>query len=443
MSQIHFDLSDLWTLSGILCCFLLSCFFSATETALTSLTSAESERLSNSDNWWAKSLRHWIGHPNRLLATLLLANTLVNAAAAVLTSSFISESLGFGSSNITQAVSTAVVTFFILIFGEITPKMIARGYPTQVAPYLTRLLLIFNSILYPISYLMTRLISFLLKAVGIFVPSQRSVTSGDIERMIIMARRQGIMPQDKSKILSSVFAFTKRRVRDIMIPKEKISAVSVDTPLVQILDFVRQENHSRYPVYKGDLEKIIGFLHARDLFGVLKAYGFSEEPRPALQNFSLRTCLRRAFFVSEAALISSVLNEMKSRRIHLAIVKDEWGNVVGLVTLEDILEEVFGEIDDEHDERVERPVFDLYETGVEVVGEISISDLKTHYDVDIDPSESYSTLNGFLQHYTSHAPLSSKTVVIWKNYVFTILEVSEGEVHRVRITQTADEDKQD
>jgi putative hemolysin len=280
-----------------------------------------------------------------------------------------------------------------------------------------------------------------LRTIGILVPSQKTVKSQDIESLITMARRQGVIPRDKSKILHSVFQFSKRRVKEIMISKERISALSVDASLLQVLDLVRQENHSRYPVYKGDLDKIIGFLHARDLFGVLKAYGFSEGTRPAIENFSLRTCLRRAFFVSEHAMISSVLNEMKSKRIHLAIVKDEWGNVVGLVTLEDILEEVFGEIDDEHDERVERPVVDMYETGVEVAGDTSISDLKTRYDIELEPSESYTTVNGFIQHYTSHQTLTAKTVVIYNNYVFTILEVSDGEVHRVRITQIPEEER--
>jgi putative hemolysin len=440
MESIPFD-AQIWTLLGILGCFLLSFLFSATETALISLSASESERLATSENWWARSIKVWIDHPNRLLASILLANTLVNTAAAILTATFITDSLGFGDSSIVHAFVTGLVTILTLLFGEITPKMLARGYSVQLAPVLGRFILVCNFILYPVSYVLTTVVSMALRTLGILIPSQKTVKSQDIESLITMARRQGVIPRDKSKILHSVFQFSKRRVKEIMIPKERISAVSVDATLLQVLDVVRQENHSRYPVFKGDLDKIIGFLHARDLFGVLKAYGFTEGHRPPIDNFSLRTCLRRAFFVSEQTLISSVLNEMKSKRIHLAIVKDEWGNVVGLVTLEDILEEVFGEIDDEHDERVERPVVDMYETGVEVAGDTSISDLKTRYDIELESSESYATVNGFIQHYTSHQTLTAKTVVIYNNYVFTILEVSDGEVHRVRITQIPEEER--
>lgn len=379
--------------------------------------------------------------PNRLLATNLLGNTLVNTAAAVITAQMVESIFIYDAaySGLVSVVVTIVLTILILIFGEIAPKMVARAYPDRIAPYSSRVLVTLNVVVYPFSWVITRGVISILGRLGIVMPDQRSVSSSEIERMILMARRQGVMAGDKSKILSSVFQFSKRRVKDIMIPKESIVALSVDADLLDILDIVRQENHSRYPVYKGNLDRIIGFLHARDLFGVLKSYGFTSGQKPDIEQFSLRTCLRRAFFVSEQSMISRVLNEMKSKRIHLAIVKDEWGNVVGLVTLEDILEEVFGEIEDEHDERSEQPIVDLFEVGIEVEGDTSIADLQSKYQIEIEDSESYSTLNGFLQHYASHQQLTVKTVVIWKNYVFSVLEVSEGEVQRVRVTQIADD----
>ncbi len=438
---MELDAAHLWIPFTILLCFALSALFSAAETALTSLSASEAERLASRGGFWSTGIQEWNTHPNRVLASLLFANTLANSASAVLLASYITDTLGYGDSSLVHVAITGILTIMILIFGEITPKMVARGYAIQMAPFLAKMVQAANLFLYPVSYAVTKFVSFCLRAIGIFIPGQRNLTSGDIESMIMMARRQGVMPKDKSKILSSVLQFSKRRVKDIMIPKERISAVSVDASLTDVLELVRVENHSRYPVYKGEIDKIIGFLHARDLFGVLKIYGFSQNPRPALENFSLRTCLRRAFFVPEQAMISSVMNEMKSKRIHLAIVKDEWGNVVGLVTLEDILEEVFGEIEDEHDERSEKPVFDLYEAGIEVRGDTSLGDLKSQYEIDIEPTEVYTTINGFLQHYTSHQSLTAKTMVIWNNYVFTILEASDGQVHRVRITQIPQEEE--
>lgn len=422
---------------GIIGCFFGSCFFSGAETALTSLSMVEAERLAESRNWWQRSLKAWIRMPNRLLATNLLGNTAVNVAAATFATTLIHSYYPY----IQEGVVISLLTILILIFGEIAPKMLARTFPEVFAPIACRVLVPLNFIAYPITHTITRGIVIFLKPFGVILPNKRSIRIDDIEAMVHMARREGSMEQSKSEILSSVFQFSKRRVKEIMIPKDAISAISVDEGLMDVLDFVRQENHSRYPVYKANVDRIIGFLHARDLFGVLKNYGFRESgERPDLDKFSLRTCLRRAFFVPEQAFISTVMNEMKKKRIHLAIVKDEWGNVVGLVTLEDILEEVFGEIEDEHDEKTELPVRDLFEEGIEVEGDVSISDLRSRYDIDIESSESYASLNGFLQHYASHQNLTEKTVIIWRQYVFAIQKVSDGEIVRVRITQIPEEE---
>ncbi|PIR23376.1 MAG: hypothetical protein COV44_03235 [Deltaproteobacteria bacterium CG11_big_fil_rev_8_21_14_0_20_45_16] len=423
---------------AIFACFVGSCFFSGSETALTSLTPAEAERLAKKPGWWNRGLQAWIEYPNRLLATCLLGNTLVNVAAATLATSLMNNYYP----HVKEAAVIAVLTVAILIFGEITPKMIARIYPQTIAPLACRVLLPLNYIFYFITHSITRMVVVAFRAFGVVMPNKRRVSVADIEAMVTMANREGSMERDKSRILSSVFEFSKKRVKEIMIPKDSISAISVDASLTDVLDFVRQENHSRYPVYKRSLDQIIGFLHARDLFGILKSYGFSAGRKPEIDTFSLRTCLRRAFFISEQAFISNVLNEMKRKRIHLAIVKDEWGNVVGLVTLEDILEEVFGEIEDEHDVHAERQVVDLFDAGLEVAGDISMSDLKSQYEIELESSDSYTTLNGFLQHYASYQQLTEKTVIIWKHYVFSIMSVRDGEIEKVRITKIPDEDRE-
>lgn len=424
------DQADLYILTGILAAFLLSCFFAAVETALTSLSRVQAERLATSPNFFKRSVKSWNEHPNRMLATILVADTLMDTAVATLSTSFMIRNYP----DVNLLIITSALTIFVLLFGEILPKTIARTYPEALSPILCRVLLVFDYFFYPVTYVVTTGMGAVLKLVGIGLPKTRSIQSGDIESMVLLASREGSVERDKTTILSSVFQFSKRRVKDIMLPRDKICALSINATLNQVLDMVRQENHSRYPVYNGTLDKIIGFLHARDLFGII---------RQGAENFSLRTCLRRAFFVSESMMISRVLHDMKSSRIHLAIVKDEWGNVVGLVTLEDILEQVFGEIEDEHDEATHKPVVDLYSAGVEVDGSEALVDLRSRYGVDLDPTESYSTVNGFLQHYASHQQLSPKMIIIWNKYVFSILAVKEGEVERVRITEIPSDDNKE
>ncbi len=420
-------------LAGIILFTFLSAFFSFSETALTALSGMRAEQLVSEGGWFKSSLRHWIKMPERLLSTILVCNTFVNAQIAVLTTNYI-DTL-FSDEAVSDAWIGLGVTVILVIFGEITPKVVARAHSELAAPYVCRFILVFDAILYPITTGLTVTMKTLLGFVGISTSEKITITHSDIEYMVSMVGRQDRFEQDKTKILSSVIQFSKRRVKDIMVPREKVSAIRIDSTLPEVLEIVKTENHSRYPVYNQNLDRILGFLHARDLFAIVNKVIQSNLEAPPIEKFSLRTCLRRAFFVSEQAMISRVLNEMKSNRIHLAIVKDEWGNVVGLVTLEDILEEVFGEINDEHDDLNARPIVDLYSTGVEVEGTELLVDLKSKYGIEIEPTDSYSTVNGFLMHYAVHQQLTVKTVIIWNNYVFSILEVKEGEVARVRLTE--------
>lgn len=434
---ISVDYSDELMLVIVVLSILASAFFSLAETALTSLSPMQSERLIEKAGWFNTSLRHWINQSSRLLTTILVCNTVANTTAATFGTLYLERA--YPDAGVISI--TIVLTLVILVLCEIIPKVVARGLAEKFAPFACRTLIGFHYLFYPLTYLLTRLISLVLGTFGVILQSKYVIRASDIEYMINHAGREGSIEKDKSKILTSVFQFSKRRVKDIMVPRERIRAIPVNKNILEVLDIVRSENHSRYPVYNNSLDRIVGFLHARDLFGIIKAYGFSEGNKTPLESISLRTCLRRAFFISEHAMISRVLNEMKSNRIHLAIVKDEWGNVVGLITLEDILEEVFGEIDDEHDEREANPVVDLYSTGVEVAGSESVVDLKAKYEIELEPSDSYSTLNGFLQHYASHQLLTPKTVIIWEKYVFSILSVKDGEIEKVRITEIP-EDKE-
>ena len=422
---------DALLLSTIVVSFVLSTFFASVETALTSLSRIQIDQLIEEGGFFKSSLKNWIKHPNRILATILVADTLCDTATATMTAFYMEKNYP----EVGAVTVTLTLAIVVLLFGEILPKMIARIYAARLGPVACRLLLVFDYVLYPATWVISNSLSYLMRAVGLRAEKSEWIRSGDIEAMVELASKEGSVERDKTKILSSVFQFSKRRVKDIMIPRDRISSISIDATLPQVLDIVRNENHSRYPVFSGSLDRIVGFLHARDLFGILRTGMNQDGSFRAIQTFSLRTCLRRAFFVSEAMMISRVLNEMKSSRIHLAIVKDEWGNVVGLVTLEDILEEVFGEIEDEHDDQVTKPVIDMFGAGVEVDGSELIVDLQEKYGIQLETSESYSSLNGFLQHYASHQHLTPKTVIIWKHYVFSILSVKDGEVEKVRITE--------
>jgi putative hemolysin len=252
----------------------------------------------------------------------------------------------------------------------------------------------------------------------------RAVTRDDIEVMVEMAEEEKTIDSKQIDLLTSILEFPSIKVKDIMVPRTSIEAIKRNSSFDTLIGLVREVAHSRYPVYQDDLDDVLGFLHVKDL-----AFVSLEERK----TFDVTKYLKPPFFVYEHMKIQAVFDHMNRKKVHLALVKDENGIVVGMLTLEDIMEEIFGEIQDEHDDEEDEIPGVKSEEGVLVPSTISLRDLYNEYDIKIPLNDNYSTLNGFLMEQLGNSFPKKGHLIIWDGFSFEIVRVKNYEIKEVKI----------
>jgi putative hemolysin len=399
----------------------LSAFFSGSEAALMSLPHEKAKQIAEEhgiDSW---AMKKWLAMPNDILTTILVGNNFVNILIAALSTNIAERYL----SNDALAVSVGVSTVIILLFGEIAPKTFGRGNAEKFAP---TCIVILNAVYYamwPIVKTFTFIIGIVLGK-NAHVRS-RAVTIDDIEVMVEMAEEERTMDSKQIDLLNSILEFPSIKVKDIMVPRTQIEALKRTSSFNDVIKTVREVAHSRYPVYGEDMDDVLGFLHVKDL-----AFMGAEEQK----NFDIVNFIKPPFFVYEHMKIQAVFDHMNRKKVHLALVKDENGLVVGMLTLEDIMEEIFGEIQDEHDDEDDLiPGVESAE-GVIVPSTISLRDLYNEYDIEIPLNDNYSTLNGFLMEQLGNSFPKKGHMIIWDGYSFELTRVKSSEIKEVKIKST-------
>jgi len=400
---------------------ILSCFFSGSEAVVVSLSLERMKQLIEKGGRRGKLVEFLQGKSSEILNTILVGNNIVNVFIPTLAATIMQRLF---ESNI-LAISTFFSTSFILIFGEIIPKTFARTHVEKLIIPVLFILKIFYFLLWPIVKPLTAIISFLLgKNARI---NGRVVTAGDIEFMVNQAEEDNSMDSKQIDLLNSILEFPTIKVRDIMRPRNKIQGIKSDATFEEVLEIIRDVAHSRYPVYKEDLDDVSGFLHVKDLALV------KPEDR---DNFYLENFIKEPFYVFESMKIQAVFDHMNRNKVHLSLVKDESGLLVGIVTLEDIMEEIFGEILDEHDnEEDDLPGADheLTAEGIVVSGTISLRDLYNEHDIKIPLNDNFSTLTGFVLEMLENNFPKQGQVILWENFSFELTEVNGSEIERILI----------
>lgn len=405
----------------ILVCLGLSGFFSGAEAAILSLPHEKAKQRADEHGLDSRAMRKWLDSPNDILTTILVGNNFVNILLASMTAAITERYFN----NDALAISVGVTTIAILVFGEIFPKTFARGRAEKLAPTCLIILMGVYYALYPIVKIFVKIINLVLgNSANV---RGRAVTMDDIGVMVEMAEEGRSMDTKQLDLLHSILEFPSIKVKDIMVPRTSIEAIQRDASYKDVIKLVREVAHSRYPVYKEDLDDVMGFLHVKDL-----AFSSFEEQK----NFDVTRYLKPPFFVYEHMKIPAVFDHMNRKKVHLALVKDENGIVVGMITLEDIMEEIFGEIHDEHDDEEDLiPGVESAE-GVLVPATISLRDLYNEFDIEIPLNDNYSTLNGFLMDQIGDGFPKKGHLIIWDGYSFELLRVKNYEIKEVRIKST-------
>ncbi|MFL5783208.1 MAG: hemolysin family protein [Bacteriovoracaceae bacterium] len=400
----------------------LSAFFSGSEAALLSLPHEKTKQLAEEHGFDSWAMRKWLNSPNDIITTILVGNNFVNILIASLSTSITERYF----SNDALAISVGMTTLVILLFGEIAPKTMGRGRAEKIAPTAIMVLVGFYYILYPVVKAFVKIIALVLGKNA--TVRGRVVTKDDIEVMVEMAEEERSMDSKQIDLLNSILEFPSIKVKDIMVPRTGIEAIRKDATFNDVIRLVRDVAHSRYPVYDEDLDDVLGFLHIKDL-----AFMSADEQK----NFDVTKYLKPPFFVYEHMKIQAVFDHMNRKKVHLALVKDENGIVVGMLTLEDIMEEIFGEIQDEHDDEQDLIPGVESEEGVMVPSTISLRDLYNEYDIEIPLNDNYSTLNGFLMEQLGNSFPRKGHIIIWDGYSFELLKVKNYEIKEVKIKSTA------
>jgi CBS domain containing-hemolysin-like protein len=424
-------------------------FCSGTETALTALGDARARQLQEAGGRRGRMLRIWIEHPERVLSTLLIGNTLASIGAGALAVSLGVDVASWGgwSQATVVAAATGIATVSILFVGEIIPKTIAKRHPAQVSigaiPFVQALCVL----LWPLSSAVTRATSWLVGLFGGGKGASPAVTSEEIEYLIEMGTREGVLDEVKEELLNSVLEFADRVAKEIMVPRTRMVAIDRKVAPEELVRIVTENPYSRMPVYDGSVDNVVGILLVREIIQEVR-----HGPQKAI---ALDRYLKPAFFVPEGMKISRLLKEMQRRRTHLAIVVDEFGGTSGLVTLEDVIEEIVGEIQDEAD--VEAALVKAIAPGVWLAdAAVPLHDLEAFLDerqeeaarargaaedpippIRFPEEGDYETLGGFVTATAGRVPAVG-AIVTWDGLTFTVRAGDERRVTRVEITRRAE-----
>jgi putative hemolysin len=405
-----------FVLLGLVFLIVSSAFFSGSETALMAVDRWRIRHLSRKRRR-ARLVEKILREPEKFIGTILLGNNLVNVAASALATWMAISLMGEGG----VIWATLIMTLIILVFAEITPKTIAAYYPEQMAILIVQPIYGLIKVLYPIVRVLSAMSNMLIVLARLEKPGPGALAGvEEIAAMIKVGAEEGILKKREEEMLQAVLTLGSISVESVMIPTRDMVAFEMSTPYDEVLAGMKRSEFSRYPIYKGDKGEVAGFVHIRDL---LKWSG-------SVGGFSLRKIMRTASYVPEVKSVRQQLVDFQKTRSHLAFVVDEYGEVVGIVTLEDILEEIVGEIQDEHD-RFLRKIQPQEDGSFLIDASISIRDLNKWLQWNL-PEDGYQTLAGLVLTLFGRLPEITEEVK-WQAFSFQVEEMFENSLMRIRV----------
>lgn len=411
---------------------LLEAFFVASEIALVSIRRSRVDQLVDEGSRGARRVRRLLDDPGRFLAVSQLGLTFIGFFA----SAYAALSLVDGLKRVLQQASvpedtaaivaliavTVILALFTIVFAELVPKTLALANPERYALALSRPIDFLARLLGPVVVLLTWLTRTITRVLGSEVSSDAAITAEELRLIVERGGEQGILEAEEEQMINAVIELGGRRVHEVMVPRVSIVGLRADASFEEAIDVVIAEGHSRIPAYENSLDEVVGILYAKDLLPYLKS---DAEPRPAL-----RKLLRPPVLVPESMTIDDLLHELQRRKVHIAIVLDEYGGTAGIVTIEDLLEEIVGEIADEFDVE-EPPIEHLPGGALRVTGSLPIGDLSEELGVEL-PDEEWDTVGGLVLNLLGHVPEPRETV-LFQGYEFRADRVQGRRIISVRI----------
>ncbi|MBC5688723.1 HlyC/CorC family transporter [Mediterraneibacter sp. NSJ-55] len=414
------DSSDTIQFIILIILLALSAFFSSAETALMTVNKMKMRYLSENGNKRAKLVLDITeNHVSKMLSAILIGNNIVNLSASSL-----SATIAYDFGGYMVSIATAILTFAVLVFGEITPKNFATIHADKVSLLYIPIIHIFMTIMTPVIFVINLFahgILFLLRV----DPNARNttMTEDELRTIVDVSHEDGVIESEEKEMIYNVFDLGDAKAKDVMVPRVQITFADVNSSYEELIEIFREDKFTRLPIYEDTTDNVIGTINMKDLLL------FDNDK---IDSFHVRDILREAYFTYEYKSISELLVEMRDASFNIAIVLDEYGETAGLITLEDILEEIVGEIHDEYDENEEELIQKINDYEYVIEGSVSLDDLNDELELNFE-SEDYDSLGGFIIEHLDRLPELGDEVTTQDGVRLIVEKLDKNRVERVHV----------
>lgn len=413
------DTGDAIQLVVLLILVLLSAFFSSGETAMTTVNKIRIQNLADDGNKRAKTLLKIIEDPGKLLSTILIGNNIVNISASSLATTWTTKVFG----NAFIGLSTGILTLIILLFGEITPKTMATIHAEKISLLYAPIIYFLMRILTPVIFLVDLLSDGVLTLLHIDPNKQQNtMTEQELRTIVDVSHESGVIEEEEKQMIYNVFDFGDSQAKDVMVPRIDMSFIDADATYEELLEVFRKDGYTRYPVYENTTDTIIGIINMKDIL-----------LRDTSSDFSIRKILRKPYFTYEHKNTADLLREMKEYAMNLVIVLDEYGATAGMITLEDLLEEIVGEIRDEYDADEKEDYTEIIpKREYTAQGSAKINDLNDSIGLHME-SDDYESIGGYLIEHLDHLPVLGEYFITERGVKLVVEELKKNRIELVHI----------
>lgn len=431
---------NLWSqLLLILFLIGINAFFAASEIAILSVRQSKLKPLIEKNNKSANIIDKYLEEPSKLLATIQVGITLAGFFASALSAKTLAvhfaimlrktniKLLSQFSDLLAFIIITAIVAYITLVLGELVPKRMALQNSEKIALFVAKPMAFISKLAYPIVKLLTSTTNLVIKLMGGSIKyDSQQITEEEIRLMINVGEEKGVIQETETEMINSIFEFDDTIVKEVMTPRTDMVVIGINAEMEEILDVIVEEHYSRIPVYMDTIDNIIGILYVKDLFGIIKKDGELE--------ISLKDIIRDATFVSEYKKIDELFRDMQKSKNHIAIVIDEYGGTAGLITIEDLLEEIVGNIFDEYDDEVLE--YEKIDDNVYIVnGMLSLDEVNHIMETDLPEEElEFDTISGMVLSLSGKMPEVGDEVE-FDSISFKIEEVEDKRITKIRVTK--------
>lgn len=410
--------SETGQLIAIIILLCLSAFFSSSETALTTVNQIRMRTLADNGDKRAARVLHVTGNPGKMLSAILIGNNIVNLSASSISTSLAIHLFG----NTGAGIATGILTFLILIFGEVTPKTMATIKADSMSLTVAAPIGLLMKILTPVIFIINKLSLGLMFLLHVNIKdAQKKMTEEELRTIVDVSQENGVIEHEERDMIHNLFDFGDAEAKEIMVPRIDMTFVQADATYQEVLDIFRQDMFTRLPVYEDSTDNVIGIINMKDFL---------------LQNdtpeFSVRNLLREPYFTYEHKNTADLFLEMRKSSISLAIVLDEYGVTAGLITLEDLLEEIVGEIRDEYDADEEDDITQISDREFYVLGSANLNDVSEALSLHFT-SDDYDTIGGYCLGLLDHLPEKNEIILTDNNILLRIDRMEKNRIERIYI----------